>query len=47
MPRIRHCEGIRASGSAEAVVQSPMVLASVVIGSKAAVERDRLVKLVL
>src|SRR4029450_2670975 len=39
MPRSRHCDGRRASGSAEAFRQRPAVLASVVIGSNAAVER--------
>ena len=47
MPRSRHCEGIRASGSADAVVHRLVVLANVVIGSNAAVSRVRLVKLVL
>ena len=47
MPRSKHWFGIRAIGSAEAVRQRPPVLASVVIGSKAAVSRVRLVRFVL
>ncbi len=43
----RHCDGVRAIGSAEAVVHRPLVLASVVIGSNTAVSRVRFRKLVL
>src|SRR5260370_4163325 len=46
MPRSRHCDGNRPSGSADARTQRPLGLASVVIGSKAAGLRVRLVELV-
>ena len=46
-PRSRHCDGVRASGSAEVRVHKPVVFANVVIGSNLASFRVKFTKFVL